>query len=147
MTTSSPRPGRAGARHRARHRQGLPGDQLGDCMHLVIDGRVHYVEIADATQAEDARIGGVVEVGRAPPRSRPSDRNISALAAETGVYRPREHRAIAEAGKSVCWAMITRATSRATSAGWRRCAEPASSRGSTPSTGRSRGLRGPRSGL
>jgi type IV secretory pathway VirD2 relaxase len=81
--------------------KGLPGDQLGDRMHLVIDGidaRVHYVEIADAAQAEDARIGSIVQVGRAPPRSRPSDRNIAALAAETGIYRPREHRAIAEAG-------------------------------------------------
>ncbi len=81
--------------------KGLAGDQLGDRMHLVIDGvdgRVHYVEIADAAQAEDARLGSIVEVGRAPPRSRPSDRNIAALAGETGVYRPSEHRAIAEAG-------------------------------------------------
>ena len=57
-----------------------------------------YVEIADAAQAEDTRIGSIVEVGRAPPQSRPSDRNIAALAAETGIYRPSEHRAIAEAG-------------------------------------------------
>jgi type IV secretory pathway VirD2 relaxase len=80
--------------------KGLSGDQLGDRMHLVIDGidgRVHYVEIADAAQAEDARIGSIVQVGRAPPRSRPSDRNVAALAAETGIYRPSEHRAIAEA--------------------------------------------------
>jgi type IV secretory pathway VirD2 relaxase len=82
--------------------KGLAGDQLGDRMHLVIDGvdgRVHYVEIPDAAQAEDARIGSIVQVGRAPPRSRPADRNIAALAAaETGIYRPSEHRAIAEAG-------------------------------------------------
>jgi type IV secretory pathway VirD2 relaxase len=81
--------------------KGLAGDQLGDRMHLVIDGvdgRVHYVEIADTALAEDARLGSIVEIGRAPPRSRPSDRNIAALAADTGVYRPSEHRAIAEAG-------------------------------------------------
>jgi type IV secretory pathway VirD2 relaxase len=81
--------------------KGLSGDQLGDRMHLVIDGvdgRVHYVEIADAAHAEDARLGSIVEIGRAPPRSRPSDRNIAALAADTGVYRPSEHRAIAETG-------------------------------------------------
>ena len=80
--------------------KGLAGDQLGDRMHLIIDGvdgRVHYVEIADAAQAEDARLGSIVEVGRAPPRSRPSDRNIAAVAAETGVYSPSEHRAMAEA--------------------------------------------------
>jgi len=80
--------------------KGLSGDQLGDRLHFVIDGidgRVHYVETADPAQAEDARLGSIVEVGSAPPRSRPSDRNIAAVVGETGVYRPSEHRAIAEA--------------------------------------------------
>ena len=56
---------------------------------------MHYVEIAEAAQIEDARLGSIVEIGRAPPRSRPSDRNITELAVGAGVYRPSEHLTIA----------------------------------------------------
>ena len=56
---------------------------------------MHLTSAAEA-QPEDARIGSIVEIGRAPPQSRPADRNIAALAAETGVYRSSEHRAKAE---------------------------------------------------
>jgi hypothetical protein len=43
-------------------------------------------------------MGSIVEIGRAPVGPRASDRNIAALAAGAGVYRPSEHRAMAEAG-------------------------------------------------
>ena len=75
--------------------KGLPGDQLGDRMHLVIDvidGRAHYVEIADAAQADEARIGSIVEVGRAKTELRPADRNILAhTSLEDRLYRPSRH--------------------------------------------------------
>ncbi|HXP72913.1 MAG TPA: DUF3363 domain-containing protein [Stellaceae bacterium] len=75
--------------------KGLPGDQLGDRMHLVIDGidgRAHYLEIDDAAKAEEARIGSIVEVGRAKPELRPADRNILAVT-DPGdrLYRPSQH--------------------------------------------------------
>ena len=81
--------------------KGLPGDQLGDRMHLVIDGidgRAHYVEIADAAQADEAKTGSIVEVGWAKtapglgPGGRPADRNIFAhTRQEDRLYRPSQH--------------------------------------------------------
>jgi len=43
-------------------------------------------------------MGSIAEIGRAPVGPRASDRNIAAMAADTGVYCPSEHRALAEAG-------------------------------------------------
>jgi type IV secretory pathway VirD2 relaxase len=78
--------------------KGLPGDQLGDRMHLVIDGidsRAHYVEITNATQADEAKIGSIVEVGRAKAELRPADRNIMAFTnASDRIYQPSQHVAI-----------------------------------------------------
>lgn len=78
--------------------KGLPGDQLGDRMHLVIDGidgLAHYVEIADAAQAEDARVGSIVEVGRSKAGLRPADRNIMTFTNESDrLYQPSQHLAI-----------------------------------------------------
>jgi type IV secretory pathway VirD2 relaxase len=74
-------------------------DELGDRIGLVIDGvdgRVHHVEVSEATAAE-ARIGAMVEAGP-PPSSRPADRAIAALANADGVYRPSEHRRRVDAG-------------------------------------------------
>jgi len=80
--------------------KGLPGDQLGDGMHLVVDGldgRVHYLEIADAAQADETKIGSIVEIGRTTAELRPSDRNILAMTdPRDRVYRPSEHRAALE---------------------------------------------------
>jgi hypothetical protein len=55
--------------------------------------------LGDKVVAEDAPIGSIVGIGRTSAGSRPSDRNIEALAADTGVYSPSEHRAIAEADR------------------------------------------------
>jgi type IV secretory pathway VirD2 relaxase len=76
-------------------------DELGDRVALIVDGvdgRTHHVALGDKAVAQDAPIGSIVEIGRAPAGSRASDRNIAALAEETGIYCPSEHRAIAEAG-------------------------------------------------
>ncbi len=76
-------------------------DELGDRLALIVDGvdgRTHHVALGDKTVAAEAPMGSIVEIGRAPVGPRASDRNIAALAAETGIYRPSEHRAMAEAG-------------------------------------------------
>src|SRR5215467_2353964 len=75
-------------------------DELGDRIGVVIDGidgRVHHVSLSDPSAAEQVPIGGIVEVGRAQSQ-RPADRNIAEVAGATGVYRPSEHRALAEGG-------------------------------------------------
>ena len=76
-------------------------DELGDRVALIIDGvdgRTHHVALGDKAVAQDAPMGSIVEIGRAPVGPRASDRNIAAMAAAAGVYRPSEHRAMAEAG-------------------------------------------------
>lgn len=76
-------------------------DELGDRVALIVDGvdgRTHHVALGDKALAQDAPMGSIVEIGRAPAGPRASDRNIAALAIDTGVYRPSEHRAVAEAG-------------------------------------------------
>jgi hypothetical protein len=75
--------------------KGLAGDQFGDRMHLVIDGidaRVHYVEIANAAQADEARIGSVIEIGPPKAELRPADRNIVTFTNESDrIYEPSRH--------------------------------------------------------
>ena len=75
--------------------KGLAGDQLGDRMHLVIDGidaRVHYVEIANGAQADDARIGSVIEIGPPKAELRPADRNIVTFTNESDrIYQPSRY--------------------------------------------------------
>jgi type IV secretory pathway VirD2 relaxase len=76
-------------------------DELGDRVALIVDGvdgRTHHVILGDKTLAQDAPMGSIVEVGRGPAGPRASDRNIVAMAKETGQYHPREHRMMAEAG-------------------------------------------------
>jgi type IV secretory pathway VirD2 relaxase len=73
-------------------------DELGDRVGVVIDGidgRVHYVALPDASATEQAPTGAIVEVGR-PRSQRPADHNIAEVVRGTGVYRPSEHRALAE---------------------------------------------------
>ena len=48
--------------------------------------------------ADEARVGAIVEIGRAPAAPRPADRNIAELAKGTGEYRPSRHRTVAAAG-------------------------------------------------
>lgn len=80
--------------------KGLPGDPLGDSLHLVIDGldgRVHYIEIADAAQTDETKLGSIIEIGSTATELRPADRNILATTDPTErMYRPSEHRAALE---------------------------------------------------
>jgi hypothetical protein len=73
----------------------------GDRVALIVDGvdgRTHHVALGKKAVAQDSPTGSIVEIGRAPVGPRASDRNIAAMAAAAGVYRPSEHRAMAEAG-------------------------------------------------
>jgi type IV secretory pathway VirD2 relaxase len=73
--------------------KGLGGDEMGERVHLVIDGvdgRVHHIEM-DATRAEEVGRGMIVVAGSAPPGPRAADRNIIDVAGEGGVYRPSQH--------------------------------------------------------
>lgn len=77
-------------------------DELGDRVGIIvdgIDGRVHHVVLGEAAMTDEAKIGAIVEIGRAPSAPRPADRNIAELAKDTGEYRPSEHRAIAKTGQ------------------------------------------------
>jgi type IV secretory pathway VirD2 relaxase len=73
-------------------------DELGDRIGVVIDGidgRIHHVALPDASVAEQAPIGAIVELGNARPQ-RPADHNVAEVASGSRAYRPSEHRALAE---------------------------------------------------
>jgi type IV secretory pathway VirD2 relaxase len=84
--------------------KGLAGDELGDRLHLVIDGvdgRTHYVETADVSRLDEVRRGHIVSLDPAPTKAEPraADRNIRDMAAtHGGVYRPSEHLEAARPG-------------------------------------------------
>jgi type IV secretory pathway VirD2 relaxase len=77
--------------------KGLAGDELGDRLHLVIDGvdgRTHYVETADSSHLAEIRRGHIVALDPAPTKAepRPADVNIQIVAeANGGIYRPSLH--------------------------------------------------------
>jgi hypothetical protein len=76
-------------------------DELGERLSVAIDGidgRVHHVALPGVVAAEDAPIGAIVELGRAPS-PRPADRNIAEVARGTGEYRPSLHRALVDEGE------------------------------------------------
>jgi hypothetical protein len=77
-------------------------DELDDRVGLIIDGidgQVHHVTMSGTVMEEEARIGSIVEIGRARSEPRPADRNIAEIAQATGVYRPSHHLGIAEVGR------------------------------------------------
>ena len=77
--------------------KGLAGDELGDRLHLVIDGvdgRTHYVETADSSRLAEIRRGHIVTLDPAPTKAepRPADVNIQIVAeANDGIYRRSLH--------------------------------------------------------
>jgi hypothetical protein len=116
--------------------KGLGGDEMGERVHLVIDGvdgRVHHIEM-DAARAEEVGRGMIVMAGSAPPGPRAADRNIIDVAGEGGVYRPSQHLERREPLSTVS-AATPKPSFAPTFAGWRRCAGPVIRCGSTPITG------------
>ncbi|WP_448151203.1 DUF3363 domain-containing protein [Labrys miyagiensis] len=68
-------------------------DELGENLTVVvdgIDGHVHHMSGVEPSKLEDARIGGIIEIGP-PSAGRPSDHTIAGVA-EDGIYRPSRHR-------------------------------------------------------
>lgn len=75
--------------------KGLAGDEMSERVYLVVDGvdgRVHYMEFADASRIEDIGRGMIVEATPAVAGPRASDRNIAMVAdGDGGSYRPSRH--------------------------------------------------------
>jgi type IV secretory pathway VirD2 relaxase len=77
--------------------KGLGGDEMGDRLHLIIDGvdgRTHYVETVDAAKLDEIRRGHIVALDPVATKAepRPADVNIQ-LVADTngGIYQPSQH--------------------------------------------------------
>jgi hypothetical protein len=70
-------------------------EELGDEKYLIvdgIDGRAHYLEIADPNQLDGVRRGRIVEVSPPPTEPRAADRTIAGIARDNlGIYRSSEH--------------------------------------------------------
>ncbi len=86
--------------------RGLGGDELGDRVHLIVDGldgRVHYVELpAAGADTANTRIGAIVALGAERGAPRAADRNIADLAhRNAGIYRPADHLATARADPGI----------------------------------------------
>ena len=87
--------GRGDFPHRwPRGRQGTGGRRTDRTrQYLVIDGidgRAHYVEIAEPDQLDDVRRGGIVEVAPPPTEPRAADRTIAAVGARQSRHLPAE---------------------------------------------------------
>jgi len=80
-------------------------EELGERLGLVIDavdGRVHHIALSSdalTRAAGETSLGSIVQIAPAPTETRPADRNIALLSGGSGDYRPRVHRAMAEAGR------------------------------------------------
>ncbi|WP_287786338.1 DUF3363 domain-containing protein [Acidiphilium sp.] len=86
--------------------RGLGGDELGDRVHLIVDGvdgRVHYVEVpAAGADTANTPLGAIVELGAERGAPHAADRNIAGLAHRTaGIYRPADHFATARADPGI----------------------------------------------
>ena len=68
-------------------------DEISGAMRLVVDGvdgRVRSVEVGAQTEAAEARMGSMIEIG--PPRLKPADKTIAKIARDnTGIYDPQAH--------------------------------------------------------
>jgi len=86
--------------------RGLGADELGDRVHLVIDGidgRAHYIELPTGVMSiETTPIGAILEIGAAGREPRAADQNIAHLAeANHGIYRTADHLAAARADRGI----------------------------------------------
>jgi type IV secretory pathway VirD2 relaxase len=76
--------------------KGLAGDEIGDRLHLVIDGvdgRTHYVETSDHSKLDEIGRGHIIAVEpiQLTDQPRAADLNIRDMTDETGIYRPGAH--------------------------------------------------------
>jgi type IV secretory pathway VirD2 relaxase len=75
--------------------KGLAGDELGERVHLIVDGvdgRVHHIEFKDPNRIEEVRRDMIVEAAPVVSGPRPADRNIAANAEQHDeIYRPSRH--------------------------------------------------------
>jgi type IV secretory pathway VirD2 relaxase len=75
--------------------KGLAGDEMGERVHLIvdgIDGRVHHIEFKDPNRIEEVGRDMIVEAAPIVSGPRPADRNIASNAEEdNGIYRPSRH--------------------------------------------------------
>ncbi|MBV9983268.1 MAG: relaxase/mobilization nuclease and DUF3363 domain-containing protein [Bradyrhizobium sp.] len=75
--------------------KGLAGDELGERVHLIVDGvdgRVHHMEFRDPSRIEEVGLDMIVEAAPVVSGPRPADRNVAANASEDdGLYRPSQH--------------------------------------------------------
>jgi type IV secretory pathway VirD2 relaxase len=76
--------------------KGLAGDEMGDRLHLVIDGvdgRAHYVETTDHSKLDEIGRGHIValEPAQLTDRPRAADLNVRDLMDEASIYRPSAH--------------------------------------------------------
>jgi type IV secretory pathway VirD2 relaxase len=75
--------------------KGLAGDELGERVHLIvdgIDGRVHHMEFKDPSRIEEVARDMIVEAATVVSGPRPADRNIAANAEEhNDIYQPSRH--------------------------------------------------------
>jgi Protein of unknown function (DUF3363) len=75
--------------------KGLAGDEMGERVHLVvdgIDGRVHHMEFKDPSRIEEVGRDMIIEAAPVVSGPKPADRNVAANAADgDGIYRPSRH--------------------------------------------------------
>ncbi|MCW8309142.1 DUF3363 domain-containing protein [Acidiphilium sp. PA] len=86
--------------------RGIGADELGDRVHLIIDGidgRTHYIELpTSAVKIEATPLGAIIQIGEADRQPRAADRNIAYIAEENDwLYRPKDHLATARADRGV----------------------------------------------
>ncbi|MBV8919119.1 MAG: relaxase/mobilization nuclease and DUF3363 domain-containing protein, partial [Bradyrhizobium sp.] len=75
--------------------KGLAGDEMGERVHLIVDGvdgRVHHIEFKDPNRIDEVGRDMIVEATPVVSGPRPADRNIAAQAVDgDGIYRPSRH--------------------------------------------------------
>ncbi len=75
--------------------KGLAGDEMGERVHLIvdgIDGRVHHIEFKDPNRIEEVGRDMIVEAAPVVSGPRPADRNIASNVEERNdIYRPSQH--------------------------------------------------------
>jgi type IV secretory pathway VirD2 relaxase len=120
--------------------KGLAGDEMGERVHLIvdgIDGRVHHIEFKDPNRIEEVGRDMIVEAAPVVSGPRPADRNIATDAADgDGIYRPSRHLERIRDSFERQGARTPKPSSAPMSVAWRPCDGPVMSNGSMPIIGR-----------